>query len=85
MAGGTRWDGYPEGNLGGPTVLEHVSPAMSVGREEIFGPVAGLTRVDTVEDAVELMHRVDYGNATSLFTTSGRAARGVPLTMRESA
>lgn len=68
-------EGYPEGNWVGPTVLEHVSPAMSVGREEIFGPVAGLTRVDTVEDAVELMHRVDYGNATSLFTTSGRAAR----------
>lgn len=68
-------DGYPDGNWVGPTVLEHVSPAMTVGREEIFGPVAGLTRVDTVEDAVELMHRVDYGNATSLFTRSGRAAR----------
>lgn len=68
-------DGYPEGNWVGPTVLEHVSPAMSVGREEIFGPVAGLTRVDSVEDAIELMHRVDYGNATSIFTTSGRAAR----------
>ena len=68
-------EGYPRGNWVGPTILEHVDPAMSVGREEIFGPVAGLTRVDTVEDAVELMHRVDYGNATSLFTTSGRAAR----------
>jgi malonate-semialdehyde dehydrogenase (acetylating) / methylmalonate-semialdehyde dehydrogenase len=48
---------------------------MTVGREEIFGPVAGLTRVDSVEDAIALMHRVEYGNATSLFTTSGRAAR----------
>jgi len=68
-------EGYPQGNWVGPTILEDVDPAMTVGREEIFGPVAGLTRVDTVEDAIALMHRVDYGNATSLFTTSGRAAR----------
>ena len=68
-------EGYPRGNWVGPTILEDVDPAMTVGREEIFGPVAGLTRVDTVEDAIALMHRVDYGNATSLFTTSGRAAR----------
>ncbi len=68
-------DGYPDGHWVGPTVLEGVDPAQTVGREEIFGPVAGLTRVDSVEDAVELMHRVEYGNATSIFTTSGRAAR----------
>ena len=72
---GYRVDGYPEGHWVGPTVLESVGPEMSVGREEIFGPVAGLTRADSMEEAVELMHRVEYGNATSLFTTSGRAAR----------
>ncbi|HUE77555.1 MAG TPA: CoA-acylating methylmalonate-semialdehyde dehydrogenase, partial [Longimicrobiales bacterium] len=67
--------GYPSGHWVGPTVLEDVEPSMGVGREEIFGPVAGLTRADSVEDAIELMHRVEYGNATSIFTTSGRAAR----------
>lgn len=72
---GYRVDGYPRGNWVGPTVLEEVDPAMSVGREEIFGPVAGLTRAGSVEEAVELMRRVEYGNATSIFTTSGRAAR----------
>ncbi len=72
---GYQVEGFPRGNWVGPTVLESVDPSMTVGREEIFGPVAGLTRVDTVEEAIELMHRVDYGNATSLFTTSGRAAR----------
>jgi malonate-semialdehyde dehydrogenase (acetylating)/methylmalonate-semialdehyde dehydrogenase len=72
---GRSVDGYPDGHWVGPTVLENVVPEMSVGREEIFGPVAGLTRVDSLEEAVELMHRVEYGNATSLFTTSGRAAR----------
>jgi malonate-semialdehyde dehydrogenase (acetylating) / methylmalonate-semialdehyde dehydrogenase len=68
-------DGYPEGHWVGPTVLENVTPEMSVGRDEIFGPVAGLTRADSVEDAIELMHGVDFGNATSIFTRSGRAAR----------
>ncbi len=72
---GFKVDGYPKGNWVGPTVLEGVGPEQSVGREEIFGPVAGLTRAETVEDAIELMHRVEYGNATSIFTTSGRAAR----------
>lgn len=72
---GREVEGYPRGHWVGPTVLENVVPEMAVGREEIFGPVAGLTRADTLEEAVELMHRVEYGNATSLFTTSGRAAR----------
>ncbi|NIM52649.1 MAG: CoA-acylating methylmalonate-semialdehyde dehydrogenase [Gemmatimonadales bacterium] len=66
---------YPEGNWVGPTVMEDVTPEMSVGREEIFGPVAGLTRADSLEDAIELVHRNQYGNAISLFTTSGKAAR----------
>jgi len=68
-------DGYPRGHWVGPTVLEGVEPGMTVGREEIFGPVAGLTRVDSVEEAIDLMHRVEYGNAASIFTRSGRAAR----------
>ena len=66
---------YPAGHWIGPTILENVTPDMSVGREEIFGPVAGLSRVGSVDEAIELMHRVAYGNATSIFTTSGRAAR----------
>ena len=72
---GYRVEGLPHGHWVGPTILENVSPDMSVGREEIFGPVAGLTEVGSLEEAVELMHRVAYGNACSIFTTSGRAAR----------
>jgi malonate-semialdehyde dehydrogenase (acetylating)/methylmalonate-semialdehyde dehydrogenase len=59
----------------GPTVFEDVSPDMSIGAEEIFGPVASVSRADTVEDAIALMHASRYGNACSIFTTSGRAAR----------
>lgn len=66
---------YPEGHWIGPTVFEGVAPEMVLGREEIFGPVAGLARADSVDEAVELMHRVHYGNSTGIFTSSGKAAR----------
>lgn len=49
---------------------------MAIGREEIFGPVAGLCRADSLEAALALVHRNQYGNAISLFTRSGTAARG---------
>jgi malonate-semialdehyde dehydrogenase (acetylating)/methylmalonate-semialdehyde dehydrogenase len=48
---------------------------MSIASEEIFGPVAGINRADSVEDAVAMMHANRYGNACSIFTTSGKAAR----------
>ena len=66
---------HPEGHWIGPTVFEGVVPEMILGKEEIFGPVAGLAKVKTVDEAVELMHRVHYGNSTGIFTSSGKAAR----------
>ncbi len=71
----TTVDGYPEGHWVGPTVFENVLPESVVGSEEIFGPVAGLARADSVDRAIDMIHRVQYGNMTSIFTTSGRAAR----------
>jgi malonate-semialdehyde dehydrogenase (acetylating)/methylmalonate-semialdehyde dehydrogenase len=56
-------------------VFENVTPSMKLGGEEIFGPVAGLTRAADVDEAIALMHQVDYGNATSIFTASGKSAR----------
>ena len=72
---GVEVPGYPDGHWVGPTVFEDVRPDMEVGKEEIFGPVMGLTRVSSLEEALGLLDINDYGNATSLFTTSGRAAR----------
>ncbi|HLB54825.1 MAG TPA: CoA-acylating methylmalonate-semialdehyde dehydrogenase, partial [Gemmatimonadales bacterium] len=66
---------YPQGHWFGPTVFEAVTPAMVIGREEIFGPVAGLCRADSLEGAIALVHQSRYGNAISLFTSSGAAAR----------
>jgi len=68
-------EGLPDGHWVGATVFEDAGPDISIGREEIFGPVANLCRVGSFEEALTLMERSNYGNATSIFTTSGRAAR----------
>ncbi|HSG07596.1 MAG TPA: CoA-acylating methylmalonate-semialdehyde dehydrogenase, partial [Longimicrobiales bacterium] len=65
----------PGGNWVGPTVFEDVSLESSIGTEEIFGPVACLNRAATLEEAIASMQLSRYGNACSIFTTSGKAAR----------
>jgi len=67
--------GYPDGHWVGPTVFEDVTPAMPIGREEVFGPVAGLARAPSLEAALAMLAASRYGNAASIFTNSGRAAR----------
>jgi malonate-semialdehyde dehydrogenase (acetylating)/methylmalonate-semialdehyde dehydrogenase len=68
-------EGYPEGNWVGPTLFKDVTPEMSIYREEIFGPVLCCMQVETLEEAIELINRLDVGNGTSIFTASGGAAR----------
>ncbi len=65
----------PNGHWIGPTVFDSVGPDMVIGKEEIFGPVCGLTQADSLDSALELIERNSYGNMASIFTTSGRAAR----------
>ncbi|CAL9668048.1 Putative 3-oxopropanoate dehydrogenase [Actinosynnema sp. ALI-1.44] len=72
--------GYaPDGHEGGfwlaPTLFDHVTPEMSVYRDEIFGPVLGVVRVPTFEDAVALVNANPYGNGTAIYTGDGLAAR----------
>jgi malonate-semialdehyde dehydrogenase (acetylating) / methylmalonate-semialdehyde dehydrogenase len=71
----TRVDDRPNGYWVGPTVFDDVSPAMTIGREEIFGPVASICPVKTLEEAIALMQAHPNANATSIFTSSGKAAR----------
>jgi len=59
----------------GPTIFDHVTPEMTIAREEIFGPVLSVMRVPTLDDAIQLVNRSPFGNATSIFTSSGLAAR----------
>jgi malonate-semialdehyde dehydrogenase (acetylating)/methylmalonate-semialdehyde dehydrogenase len=67
--------GDAEGAYLGPTILDNVTPDMDVAREEIFGPVLSVIRVDTLEDAIDVVNRSRFGNGTSIFTESGAAVR----------
>jgi malonate-semialdehyde dehydrogenase (acetylating)/methylmalonate-semialdehyde dehydrogenase len=71
----TRVEDRPNGYFVGPTVFDQVSPRMAIGREEIFGPVASICPVKTLDEAIAVMHAHPNANATSIFTSSGRAAR----------
>src|SRR4051812_1623909 len=59
----------------GPTLLDGVTTDMDVYREEIFGPVLGVVRVDSLDEAIALINANAYANGTAIFTGSGRAAR----------
>jgi malonate-semialdehyde dehydrogenase (acetylating)/methylmalonate-semialdehyde dehydrogenase len=67
--------GRENGFFLGPTVFDGVAPTMAIGREEIFGPVASITPVQSLEEAIAVMHAHPNANATSIFTSSGKAAR----------
>ena len=68
-------DGGQDGFWLGPTLLDNVTPAMSVYTDEIFGPVLSVVRVDTYDEALELINTNPYGNGTAIFTNDGGAAR----------
>jgi malonate-semialdehyde dehydrogenase (acetylating)/methylmalonate-semialdehyde dehydrogenase len=71
----TRVPDRPHGYFVGPTVFDEVSPSMAIGHDEIFGPVASICPVKTLDEAIALMHSHPNANATSIFTSSGKAAR----------
>ncbi|MGC8874548.1 MAG: CoA-acylating methylmalonate-semialdehyde dehydrogenase [Chloroflexia bacterium] len=72
---GVQVEGYPHGFFIGPTILDRVRAEMTIAREEIFGPVLGIVRVKDLDEAVQVIEGIPYGNAASLFTSSGRFAR----------
>jgi len=65
----------PDGYFLGPTIFDEVTPEMVIGREEIFGPVLCIMKARDFDEAVEIVRRHELGNATSIFTSSGRWAR----------
>ena len=67
--------GHENGFFVGPTLFDHVKPEMTIYREEIFGPVLGVLRVESLEEAIALVNRNPYANGVALFTRSGYAAR----------
>jgi malonate-semialdehyde dehydrogenase (acetylating)/methylmalonate-semialdehyde dehydrogenase len=65
----------PDGFFVGPTVFDSVAPGMAIGNEEIFGPVAAIHPVKDLDAAFKVMYAHPNANATSIFTSSGKAAR----------
>ncbi|WP_108446499.1 CoA-acylating methylmalonate-semialdehyde dehydrogenase [Halomonas denitrificans] len=59
----------------GATLFDRVTPEMGIYRDEIFGPVLCVVRVDTYEEAIALINAHQYGNGTCVFTRDGEAAR----------
>ena len=68
-------EGKEKGTYVGPTVIDYVTPDMSVATEEIFGPVISIMRTNTVDEALAIENANPYGNAASVFTQNGGMAR----------
>ncbi|NZA26890.1 CoA-acylating methylmalonate-semialdehyde dehydrogenase [Luteimonas sp. SJ-92] len=72
---GLSLSGHERGFFLGPSLFDHVTADMRTYREEIFGPVLQIVRADTLEEAIGLPSRHQYGNGVAVFTRSGDAAR----------
>ena len=72
---GARVPGLEDGFFVRPTVLDGLPAGGEIARTEIFGPVLGIIRVDSIEDAVAFVNGGEFGNMACLFTNDGRAAR----------
>ncbi|WP_252107044.1 MULTISPECIES: CoA-acylating methylmalonate-semialdehyde dehydrogenase [unclassified Halomonas] len=68
-------EGNGEGFWMGGTLFDHVTPEMTIYKEEIFGPVLACVRVPDIKSAIDLINAHEFGNGVSLFTESGSAAR----------
>lgn len=67
--------GGDEGFYLGPSLVDRVTPGMQVYRDEIFGPVLSVLRVDTLDEAIAMVNANPFGNGTAIFTRDGAAAR----------
>ncbi len=65
----------PGGFYLGATIIDQVQPGMTLAREEVFGPVLNVMRMDDLDAAIETANRSAYGNGAAIFTNSGKAAR----------
>ena len=72
---GFSLQGHEQGFFIGPSLFDHVTPAMESYREEIFGPVLQMVRAASFEEALALPSQHQYGNGVAIFTRNGHAAR----------
>lgn len=67
--------GYEKGHFIGPTIFDNVTPDMTIAKEEIFGPVVSFFRMESLDDAIDFIHKSPFGNAASIYTQNGKWAR----------
>lgn len=67
--------GFEEGFYLGPTIFDHVTPEMTIGNQEIFGPVLCIKRVRNFEEGLRIMNGSSFANGSVIFTQSGYYAR----------
>ncbi|WP_210542809.1 CoA-acylating methylmalonate-semialdehyde dehydrogenase [Rhodoferax sp. PAMC 29310] len=72
---GVKVPGHEGGYFMGPCLFDHVKPGMAIYQEEIFGPVLGVVRVNSLQEAMDMIDAHEYGNGTCIFTRDGEAAR----------
>ncbi|MGC3992345.1 MAG: CoA-acylating methylmalonate-semialdehyde dehydrogenase [Chthoniobacteraceae bacterium] len=72
---GVKVPDAPGGFYLGATIVDHVQREMEIAREEVFGPVLNVMRMDDLDHAIEQANRSAFGNGAAIFTSSGRAAR----------
>ncbi|HEY5227109.1 MAG TPA: CoA-acylating methylmalonate-semialdehyde dehydrogenase [Opitutaceae bacterium] len=72
---GAKVSDAPNGFYMGATILDNVQNSMTIAREEVFGPVLNVMRMDDLDAAIEIANKSAYGNGASIFTSSGGAAR----------
>lgn len=68
-------DKLSNGYFIGPTIFDKVTPDMSIAKDEIFGPVIPIIKVENLDEAIEIINKNPYGNASSIFTSDGKTAR----------
>jgi malonate-semialdehyde dehydrogenase (acetylating)/methylmalonate-semialdehyde dehydrogenase len=69
--------GKENGYYVGPTIIDFITPDMAIAKEEVFGPVLAIMRAKTLDEALQIENKSEYGNAASVFTQSGGLARYV--------
>jgi malonate-semialdehyde dehydrogenase (acetylating) / methylmalonate-semialdehyde dehydrogenase len=73
--GRNEMNDIPEGNFLGPTIFDHVTPEMTIAKEEIFAPVLSLLRADDLDQALEYLRKSRYGNGATLYSKDASAVR----------
>ena len=68
-------EGYENGYWVGPTLIDGVSPEMTINKEEVFGPTLEIIRIPDLATGIRIIQENPYGNGAAIFTSSGEAAR----------